>query len=141
MTEKEFDAVRNDVLRLFPDTTYTINYAKGNDVRPILDDDGSFLYNPLEDLPGEILGICGCGKPDVALDIYKRALEWAEKSVGSRSTNPFEDNEELSVIMLYTLAEKDFTEHGSSVYGSRLTEKGKILLKVLRMKLDGKEQK
>lgn len=141
MTEKEFDAVRNDVLRLFPDTTYTINYAKGNDVRPILDDDGSFLYNPLEDLPGEILGICGCGKPDVALDIYKRALEWAEKSVGSRSTNPFEDNEELSVIMLYTLADKAFMEHGSSVYGSRLTEKGKILLKVLRMKLDGKEPK
>ena len=141
MTEKEFDAIRNKVLRLFPDTTYTINYAKGNDVRPILDDNGDFIYNPLEDLPCEIIGICGCGKPNVALDIYKKALEWAEKSVGIRPTNPFEDNEDLSVIMIYTLADKGFTEHGSSVYGSWLTEKGILLLKILRMQLDGKESK
>lgn len=72
------------------------------------------------------LGICGCGSPNMVYRlihvVLKEILEsrvWTDDRVGYYS------------YMIYQLNEQEFLEHGSSIYSSRVTEKGKKLIEAL----------
>ena len=73
------------------------------------------------------LGICGCGCPEGSYkavhDMLKRASEPNGQVV------PFDDC--YIEFMCYTLNDKGFLEHNSSIYRSFLTDKGKTLLRAL----------
>lgn len=73
----------------------------------------------------EELGICGCGCPTEA---YKAVHEVLFKMPSLESEEM--DNPYIS-FMIYTLNHLGFLEHGSSIYGSWLTEKGRQLLEAL----------
>ena len=72
------------------------------------------------------LGICGCGSPEMVYRlvhvVLKEILEprvWTVDRVGYYS------------YMIYQLNEQGFLEHGSSIYGSWVTERGKKLIEAL----------
>ena len=86
-----------------------------------------------EDIVFNDIGICGCGNPDDVLNMLQKYLE------AKREWMPFEKQkefaakyaEELMLFMMYIMDDKGYTEHGSSVYGCWLTDKGKAFLKML----------
>lgn len=72
------------------------------------------------------LGICGCGMPE---ETYKAVHDMLKHAF-----NPYEyiiqdcEYEPYMLFMAYTLDNKGFMEHGSSIYAAWLTDKGKRLL-------------
>lgn len=77
------------------------------------------------------LNWCGCGIPDDALDEVQKVLEWAS-TFGNREI--IDTGNPLILCLLYTLDAAGFLEHGSSIYGSWLTETGEEFLKALKYK-------
>ena len=86
---------------------------------------GFYNMTPMNDLIHE-LGICGCGRPEEA---YKAVHEML-KRVKDRG-NIIEPDEPHVLFMAYTLDHLEFLEHGSSIYGAWLTDKGEELLAAL----------
>ena len=87
------------------------------------------------------LGLCGCGDPDAVLDMLEYFLSrhylsghednyiftWEEKEIFAK-----EHSTELLLFLLYILNDKGFLDHGSSVMGSWITEKGERFLELLQ---------
>ena len=71
------------------------------------------------------LGICGCGFPDETYKAVHDMLSKFENHTGIDGENPYE------CFMAYTLDSRGFTEHGTCVTSSWLTDKGKDLLEAL----------
>ena len=80
----------------------------------------------------ELFRLCGCGIPEKVTDLYRKALKSLE-SDKPYCERRFCDNELLEAVVLYNLSDWGMAEHGSSIYGSWLTEKGKTALKVLEL--------
>lgn len=79
---------------------------------------GHFKGNKLVDLVDE-LHICGCGCPE---NVYR--------AIRDVLADPIKCNEGAYYdYMLYQLNHLGYLDHGSSIYGSFVTEKGKELLK------------
>ena len=79
---------------------------------------------------------CGCGCPEEAISFL---LELLELCPLYDNREPFEKlipNEGLQYLTLYTLDHFDLIEHGTSVRGSWLTDKGKAILELLRNEKD-----
>ena len=74
------------------------------------------------------LGICGCGMPD---ETYKAVFEMLKRARDKgkliESDSPYE------LFMAYTLDHLELLEHGSSIYGSWLTEKGEKMIAALEV--------
>jgi hypothetical protein len=97
----------------------------------------------------EELEWCGCGNPDEVLAFMRDVLQvMHDRSEGNRSEGPnvpFEQSawrsgtDKLNAMLpgmlglsyLYMLDALDLTEHGSTIGGSWLTEKGKEVLALL----------
>lgn len=80
------------------------------------------------------LGICGCGSPNMVYRrihvVLKEILEssvWADDRLGYYNYMIYQSYN----YMIYQLNEQGFLEHGSSIYGSRVTKKGKKLIEAL----------
>lgn len=74
------------------------------------------------------LNICGCGNPEIAYESIRQMLLRAkDQNVITDLDNP----DGYMLFMAYTLDSMGFLEHGSSIYGAWITEKGKELLKCL----------
>lgn len=100
-----------------------------------------------------VLGFCGCGSPEKAagflLDVLRHIAaqrvmcdspEWGEMSLGQRGQyyrKRAEDREALmgrsEMLVLYWLDKEGYSEHGSSVNGCWLTDKGYELLEMLEL--------
>lgn len=81
--------------------------------------------NELVKLVGE-LNICGCGCPE---NVYRLIHAVLKEILESR----VRVNDEVGYYdyMIYQLNEQGFLEHGSSIFGSWITEKGKKLIEAL----------
>ena len=106
------------------------------------------LINPLVDYyMFDVLHLCGCGNPEDTYEAIRRYLHvrklrhenkditWdgIKEQYKAQLCIDVDNDTEHGVLqfMMYVLDYYDFTEHGSSVGGCWLTEKGKMLLTVL----------
>ena len=88
-------------------------------------------WRTLEDaIWGGVLGFCCCGEPERGLKRLRSILEAVELWL-KYDTRP-EYYEDDDVFHLYVLDKMGLTEHGTSVYCSWLSEKGKDILTVLQ---------
>lgn len=69
-----------------------------------------------------LFDFCGCGMPDYVLNGFRETLK-------GQKEEKLADNK--MQIYLYILNKEEYLEHGSSIFGSWLTEKGKALLFLL----------
>ena len=78
-----------------------------------------------------IFNFCGCGDRGYELERIYKTLKILnrEDRLDREEIYPVENGYQ---IYLYLLDKFEFTEHGYSIYGSWLTEKGKALMYVLR---------
>lgn len=96
--------------------------------------------NELNKLIFEDLGFCGCGNPEQDIIFIKNILDLRNKWHNDKLTykkyrklikKEFIKNWECAEeYILYMLNDKEFLEHGSSVGGSWLLNKGHKLLKI-----------
>lgn len=91
--------------------------------------DGCWYESPAEYLWIGILGGCGCGSSDLP-NIAVEVLRNFGREHMSKNRFSVYDKSEYEVIA-HWLDSKELIEHGSSVNGSWLTEKGKELLKII----------
>ena len=113
------------------------NYPKEEEllIKPLM---GYYMY--------EKLGLCGCGSPEDTYEIIRRYLHIRKDKYDSNlsydevcdrymSDLRIDYSDELQYGMLqfltYVLDSHGFTEHGGSVGGCWLTERGEMLLTVL----------
>lgn len=73
------------------------------------------------------LNICGCGNPKM---VY-RLIHVVMKDILKSSSVKVGDYVGYYDYMIYQLNEQGFLEHGSSIYGSWVTEKGEKLIEAL----------
>lgn len=80
-----------------------------------------------------VLGCCGCGTPEDGLRYIAKGLaHFTEDGVRAEYFKEWNDfSNEEATFFLYMMDVLGITEHGSSIYGSWLTEKGKALVKSL----------
>lgn len=94
----------------------------------------------------EDLHLCGCGSPESTTKVIKMILtaqnqkEYKDKQKMFNSIceiNIDENNnyDGLIQFVLYILDSHGFLEHGSSISGAWLTEKGKLFLELLNMEM------
>ena len=88
---------------------------------------------PIEDEVMRELGLCGCGDPWT----FVRQLAEYLKNVRDRVPMYEGENLEKFIAYMYLCDDRGLTEHGSSVLGAWLTDKGKELLK--RLEQEGKK--
>lgn len=95
--------------------------------------DGCWYDSPEEYLWIGILGGCGCGEPDSLAEMAYKLLEHFGTPHMERTFNFYEGDDHLTYeVIAHWLAEKEVTEHGGSIYGSWLSEKGKEILKTIK---------
>ena len=94
-------------------------------------------YKKFDDIVFGEIGLCGCGYPDSVLDMIQ---EFLEKKSEERHSIYDEEAEEfakkwalqMTYYLAYTLDHHGFTEHGTSISGAWITDKGKAFLEMLR---------
>lgn len=94
------------------------------------------------------IGLCGCGNPEFTYEVIRQILNIQSKRFDSAETykerqkhfsdlcNSSMDNENyygLIQFVLYILDDKGFLEHGGSIGGAWLSEKGTIYLDLLNV--------
>ena len=88
-------------------------------------DSNGLYHDDLESLiQNGLFGFCMCGDPREELKKFREVLNNRENNIVPQMSDQ---------IYLYILDKEQFTEHGSSVFGSWLTEKGKALLCLLNL--------
>lgn len=105
-------------------------------------EDGSYTYKECHhddavSVIGEMLGFCGCGSNESAMEFVRDALQLVkERHLSSHEEawkiilekqNTLFHNDNIMFFTWYWLDDKGLTEHGSSVPGW-LTNKGKEIL-------------
>jgi hypothetical protein len=89
----------------------------------------------VKDLPVGVIEfdklLCGCGEPDKCWKLLYEYLQKADKNKYINTENTYE------LFFIYVINnELEFTEHGSSIYGSWLTDKGKEVLNWLNININ-----
>lgn len=134
------------IVENYPDS----NIAYNHDVRKGCREEWyeEFLIEPLMDFyMYEELHLCGCGNPEDTYETIRRYLNIRDDNfkisdmdyqdvidryktdLGIDKQNDMQYG--LLQFMMYVLDDKGFTEHGSSIGGCYLTDKGERLLTVL----------
>lgn len=90
------------------------------------DPGGTSWNSPAQYIQIEFLGLCGCGDPDAVMDYLGELLERIEQG------NPPEGEGLDWIFFLYWADDKEFADHGTSIRGAWLTEKGKEILNDIR---------
>jgi len=97
---------------------------------PYKDEDGCFWKSKSSYLQIKIIGLCSCGNPDEIMEYVKEMLE----KLDSKNWGKYEDKPYM--FFVYWANDKGFAEHGSTVRCSWLTEKGKELLRDIKLCLE-----
>lgn len=96
---------------------------------PYSDEDGVSHRSKKGYLQTEIFGFCGCGDPDSAMVLVRDVLKLLSERKGwGEEAKKLLPTEGIYYFILYSLDDKKLTEHGSSVGGSWLTQKGEEVL-------------
>lgn len=88
------------------------------------------------------IGMCGCGRPEdikqFLLDLLENhrkyrddELSYKEMAEKRKSIIEDVDSDVIFEIIFHMFEDAKILEHGSSVYGSWFTDKGKLFLKLL----------
>lgn len=98
-----------------------------------LDESGCSWRLKMDYVSIELLGSCGCGNPESNVDyvekmLLRHAADWSTSPGRSSQTSKEEYADPAVQFFLYWADDKGFTEHGSSIFGSWLTDKGRQLL-------------
>lgn len=141
----ELKDILKNVIRLLPNSAFACNYDE-SDFEDCTGRESEFIEEALESFESgnEGLRLCGCGSPeDASLFIYKVLLAQNKEDYDERKTaysNIFNISPEENYtvngafqFILYVLNERGFLEHGTSVYSSWLTAKGKCYLSLLEL--------
>lgn len=87
-------------------------------------------FDLLEELP-----VCGCGNPEMVYGLYQGMLRVMEDADGVPSHGEMLSivggDTRLFYVAAYVLDDIEATEHGGSIWGAWITEKGCRLLAVL----------
>lgn len=91
-----------------------------------ISENGIFDFDP----PTDLLNICGCGDPDAICLLFYQIMErLANKEYISE---PSDRNRQLLIsLVLYDLDKIGWTDHSTSIFGSRLTDKGMVALELM----------
>lgn len=95
-----------------------------------VDDEGCYHDTLWDYVWTGIFGFCGCGNTDYELKRLAKVIEF----VGDEDGKAEVITEDLQ-IYLYILDAYEFTEHGTQIYSSFLTEKGKVLRKIVEQEM------
>lgn len=94
-----------------------------------LDDQGTSWTSPTAFVAIKLLGFCGCGAEDEALDFVLEALE----AFGDhRHIHELLPDNGLGAFVLYQFDHLGLIEHGTTVRASWLTDDGEAILAFLR---------
>lgn len=95
--------------------------------------DGAMYDSPEMYFWTGVLGGCGCGTSDELAEMAYKLLEHFGTPHEERTFQFYKDDDHLAYeAIAHWIDHKELIEHGSSVYGSWLSEKGKELLAVLK---------
>lgn len=91
-------------------------------------------FNLLNSLP-----VCGCGRPELAYEAYRKVLATAVRAADRNQEFPSwaeriadtDDDERLFYVVAYVLDDIEATEHGGNISGAWATDKGSRLLALL----------
>lgn len=154
MTVEQYKELRARFKKHFPDALFFVNRPNDEDFDELVaDEKGNLIVNPLdgEYVISDILPICGCGYHEEVAWLFYRTLVWCYDSNRAERSMEFDDwipkwdthaddpARLLQCVLLYWLDCLGFTEHGGSVYGSWLTEKGRCARDVLAVACIEKE--
>lgn len=81
-------------------------------------------------LMDRVLGFCCCGNPEIVLLAMSRVLK---KFSNLKHDNTLEED----LIYLYVADRAELMEHGGSVYGSWVTEKGEAFIRLVDVLVNG----
>lgn len=127
------------IIKNYPDTTLEHNEAIEDFKKGYISED-SFLDAIMSTFSYEIVGLCGCGEPRYSLYVMRELLVnysqvWENRKSEKELIGVDLDSNKhiygLFQYMLYALNELEFLEHGFSVFSSRVSEKGKVMLELL----------
>lgn len=76
-----------------------------------------------------VFGFCGCGFPE---DGFMDVFNVLDRKHGKQEWDEAKDGSRLTHFILYWLDKEGYAEHGSSIGGCWLTEKGEELLRDMR---------
>ncbi|MFH2047783.1 MAG: hypothetical protein ABIK92_21870 [Pseudomonadota bacterium] len=98
-----------------------------NEDMPWIDEDGCYWKSKSSYLQTEILGFCGCGNPGEIMEYVKEMLEILDsQNWGSYENKPY-------MFFVYWANNKGFADHGTTARCSWLTEKGKEILRDIKL--------
>ena len=154
MTVPEYESLRERYLKFFPDSPFAANVEGYEEGGYILDDKGNFIHSPIE-MDIECGGIscvvpflCGCGRPEYVALVFHQTLCWCGMDHFAKFSSPivpngwmpmwkdhkFDYGEPVEILfdtMLYLANDLGYADHGTSIYGSWLTDKGCFVRDVL----------
>lgn len=97
-------------------------------------DDEGVAWTSRESFVGiALLGFCGCGAEDEALEFVLEALEaFGDRENGYKRIRAMVPDNGMGAFVLYQFDHHGLIEHGSTVRASWLTDDGKAVLAFLR---------
>ncbi len=116
---------------------YSLSGKEDSAERTVIDMDYNDLFIRVKNTFSTDIGLCGCGRPLDTWEMihrYLKALKLRSESVDEgieEVKNFYMQNYGLAQFMAYILDDREYTEHGTSIYGAWLTDKGKDLLSIL----------
>ena len=149
MTDKELLEIADYFINIKVDTCMSWNYA-GRDIEEEIKNNREKVISDIKDEFVHLLGICGCGNPELVLEgIYNLLILIRDKSsitnngLSEEETNKAKEKyEELIGIgdnrkvgwtylaILYLLDDKGFIDHGTGIYGCWIDKLGEYYLKI-----------
>lgn len=132
---------RIDLVNMFFDKDSISNESLSQNYCTEMTDDEEFL----ESFFVEAFGFCGCGCLSMSIKFVRDILNCYEDEEGLSPHLKLDKakevccNDNITDFMLHWLDAVELTEHGSSVYGSWLTEKGKALRDYLKKVVEEEE--
>ena len=109
---------------------YSLTKQEQTDENDYIDQDGTSWNSPEDWLWIGILGGCGCGNSYELSELVLKVLELFATEHEKREFSVYDDLK--YEIIAHWLDSKDLIEHGTSINGSWLTEKGESIYNVIK---------
>lgn len=149
MTDEELLEIAKYFIEVKTNTCMSWNYA-GRDIEEEIKNNREKVICDIKEEFRNLLGICGCGNPELVLEgIYNLLIPIRDRSestnngLSEEETNKADEKYEeligigndrkvnwLYLAILYLLDDKGFTDHGTGIYGCWITKLGEYYLKI-----------
>lgn len=139
MTDKELLEIADYFINIKVDTCMSWNYT-GRDIEEEIKNNREKVISDIKDEFVHLLGICGCGNPELVLEgIYNLLILIRDKYKITKAGEKYEeligigDDRKVNwayLTILYLLDDKEFTDHGTGIYGCWIDKLGKYYLKI-----------